>query len=207
MGLREEKELQTRNHIMDIAFDLFCKQGIEPTEMMQIAKKARVSRPTVYRYFTSKEVLAEEVYLRNLQTMLPLFTEVPDGINTYTLVKIFLDTFYQELKLQPRALVYDAMYNLYASRNHIDPTTFPEHPFNLIRYKLLLESNHLQHPDKSIRFSGEGDEIMHTVLYPYFSYIQRLAIFSFQKDDTAWEETLREAQLLRDFYLRTLNPE
>lgn len=207
MGLREEKEQLTRSEIMDAAFVLFCAQGIEPTEMMQIAKKAKVSRPTLYRYFESKDRLAEDVYLRNLEEMLIANLAFPPDRTLFELVCLYLDTVLAELKTHPRKLVYDAMYNLYASRKHIDPTTLPGHPFNIARYqeKLLAMANF--RPDRSIRLQGEEDALFHTVLYPYFAYVQRLAIFSFQKDETAWIETLRQAQLLRDFYIDVIKPD
>ncbi|MEE4193687.1 MAG: TetR/AcrR family transcriptional regulator [Anaerolineae bacterium] len=207
MGLREEKEQLTRHNIMDMAFDLFCAQGIEPTEMLQIARKAKISRPTLYRYFETKERLAEEVYLRNLEQTLIATIEFSNDMTTLEIVTEFLQVVIQELQEHPKRLVYDAIYNLYASRLHIDPTRIPSHPLNTKKYLAILQSKQFTHPDETIRFSGAGEELMHAVLYPFFTYIQRLAIFSFQKDPGQWEETLQEACILRDFYLTALKPE
>jgi AcrR family transcriptional regulator len=207
MGKRQQNEALTRSQIMDVAFTLFCDQGIESTEMMQIAKKAKVSRPTLYRYFETKERLAEEVYLHNLEITLIMRTDYPDGLSTFEIIKQFLNFVFEELQTNPKGLVYDAMYNLYASRKHIDPTTILNHPLNTSRYKEVLEAANFIHPDESIRFLGDGNALMHAVLYPFFSYIQRLAIFSFQKDASSWEETLRQANILREFYLNALKPE
>jgi AcrR family transcriptional regulator len=207
MGLREEKELLTRSEIMDAAFHLFCAQGIEPTEMMQIAKKARVSRPTLYRYFDTKERLAEAVYLRNLENTMIANTEISEYLPTFEIIRFFLDSVLAELKDNPKRLVYDAMYNLYASRLHIDPTTNSTHPLHNSRFRKVIDSDNFINPDETVRFAGDGDALMHAVLYPFFTYIQRLAIFSFQKDDNAWEETLHEANVLREFYLSALSPE
>ncbi len=207
MGLREEKEQLTRSQIMDVAFDLFCEQGIEPTEMLQIAKRAKISRPTLYRYFETKERLAEEVYLRNLEQTLIVSIEFSRDMTTLEIVTKFLDVVIAELQEHPKRLVYDAIYNLYASRLHIDPTRIPLHPLNSQKYLTILQSQQFIHPDGTIRFSGGGEELMHAVLYPFFTYIQRLAIFSFQKDASEWEETLHEACILRDFYLNALKPE
>lgn len=207
MGLREEKEQLTRTAIMDAAFNLFCQQGIEPTEMMQIAKKAKVSRPTVYRYFESKDALAEEVYLRNLENMHITKLQYTAEMTSYELVKRYLDVVLQELQMNPRQLVYDAMYNLYASRKHLDPTTLPQHPFNIPRYQQMVKAKQIIHPDNTVRVQGTDDTLLDVVYYPYFTYVQRLAIFSFQKEQSAWDATIRQAKTLRAFYLEVLKPE
>lgn len=49
-------------------------------------------------------------------------------------------------------------------------------------------------------------DLLDSVLFPYFAYLQRLAIFSFQKEESSWNETVRQAELLHDFYLRILMP-
>ena len=205
MGLREEKEQLTRQQIIDAAFQLFCENGIEATELMQIAKQAKVSRPTLYRYFESKEILAEEVYLDNLQKLLIASIEFEDGVTTYQMVELFFNIIMRDLKEQPARLVYDAIYNLYASRIHVDPTTSAHHPLNFPKYQKLLTHDLVIQPDDSLSASiGEGGTLLHVVVFPFFSYVQRLAIFSFQKGVAAWAETIREAEMLHDFYLKTL---
>ena len=207
MGKRQQNEALTRSQIMHAAFTLFCDQGIEPTEMMQIAKKAKVSRPTLYRYFETKEKLAEAVYLWNLENTVIAHAEYAQEMTTFELIQAFLDVVYEDLKTNPKVLVYDAMYNLYASRKHIDPTTIPLHPLNTKQYFAVLDWNQFTQPDSTVRFLGGRNEMLHAVLYPFFTYLQRLAIFSFQKESTAWEETLQEARILRDFYLNALKPD
>ena len=57
MGLREVKAARTREHIVDVAIELFIAQGYDQTTMEQIAEKAEVAPSTLYRYFTSKDLL------------------------------------------------------------------------------------------------------------------------------------------------------
>ncbi len=54
-GRRERKKGETRSRIIDIAVDLFRKQGFESTTVDQIAEKADVAKGTLYNYFPSKE--------------------------------------------------------------------------------------------------------------------------------------------------------
>lgn len=57
MGLREKKVARTREHIVDVAIDLFIAQGYDQTTMEQIAETADVGPSTLYRYFSSKDLL------------------------------------------------------------------------------------------------------------------------------------------------------
>lgn len=47
--------------ILDSAFDLFRKEGIDEAKITDIAKKANVSKVSIYNYFGSKEELARQV--------------------------------------------------------------------------------------------------------------------------------------------------
>lgn len=53
--------------LLDAAYDLFCKQGIQRTTMDDVARVAGVSRITVYRRMVSKEALVEQVVLREFR--------------------------------------------------------------------------------------------------------------------------------------------
>ena len=58
IGLRERKKHQTREALIDAAFELFSAQGYETTTIDQIAAQAGVSPRTFFRYFGGKEELA-----------------------------------------------------------------------------------------------------------------------------------------------------
>jgi AcrR family transcriptional regulator len=64
MGLRELKAARTRQHIIDVAFDLFIDQGYDETTMEQIAERAEVGSTTLYRYFPSKDLLILDSFSR-----------------------------------------------------------------------------------------------------------------------------------------------
>jgi AcrR family transcriptional regulator len=53
-GLRSFKKLKTRRDIEAAAAALFKKHGYESTTVEQIAQRAKVSKPTFFRYFRSK---------------------------------------------------------------------------------------------------------------------------------------------------------
>ena len=208
MGLREEKEQSTRLYIMETAYRLFCENGIEATEMLKIAQESKISRPTLYRYFESKYVLAEAIYLWNLNKITSLTTGYSTAMPCYQIMELFFRATLEVLFNHPRWLVFDAIYNMYASRIHTDPTMIPSHPMNMTPDPLgnLIEDLDEKVNDGSICFFQSGNDLVNSVIFPYFAYLQRLAIFSFQKGESSWDETMRQAELLHDFYLRILKP-
>ena len=54
-------EKNTQNRILDVAEERFISDGIEKTQMTDIAKDCGINRRTVYRYFPTKDLLAFEV--------------------------------------------------------------------------------------------------------------------------------------------------
>ena len=55
ISLREQKKLDTKKLLIDTAFTLFEKRGFAATSVDEVARSAKVSRSTFFRYFDSKE--------------------------------------------------------------------------------------------------------------------------------------------------------
>ncbi|WP_447949569.1 TetR/AcrR family transcriptional regulator [Microbacterium aurum] len=72
MGLREKKAARTRQHIVDVAAGLFLANGYDGTTIEQIAEAAEVGTSTLYRYFTSKDLILLDQFteIRELGGML-----------------------------------------------------------------------------------------------------------------------------------------
>jgi AcrR family transcriptional regulator len=58
---------ETRARILDAAYDQFCRLGIQRSTMEDVAKRAGVSRITVYRRFATKDALVEHVVRREFR--------------------------------------------------------------------------------------------------------------------------------------------
>jgi len=64
MGISERREREKnerRRTILECARELILSQGVYRVNMEEIAKKAELSKATVYLYFSSKEVLFNEI--------------------------------------------------------------------------------------------------------------------------------------------------
>ena len=57
MTRKERELLQRKEEIVEIARELFAKNGYEQTGMDEIARKAEFARKTLYQYFGSKSDL------------------------------------------------------------------------------------------------------------------------------------------------------
>jgi TetR/AcrR family transcriptional regulator, repressor for uid operon len=64
-GVDDDDETSTR--ILDVAYELFCHIGIQRTTMEDVARRARVSRITVYRRFATKSALVDQVVRREIR--------------------------------------------------------------------------------------------------------------------------------------------
>ncbi|MBF6350754.1 TetR/AcrR family transcriptional regulator [Nocardia flavorosea] len=77
----QERARATREHILDTAARLFGERGIADTSTNRIAAEAGVSIGTVYRYFTDRAVIVDELLERLLETIEQRITQRLVGIS------------------------------------------------------------------------------------------------------------------------------
>jgi AcrR family transcriptional regulator len=94
-------EESVEDKIIDATVKCFRRFGIDKTSMDDIAKAAKLSRPTIYRYFPSRHHLAVEVLVR----------EVRD--HTRLVLPIL-----KQYSFPPKALVEGIMFDLATAREH-----------------------------------------------------------------------------------------
>lgn len=58
---------ETSARILDVAYELFCHMGIPRTTMEDVARRAGVSRVTVYRRFATKAALVDRLVRREIR--------------------------------------------------------------------------------------------------------------------------------------------
>lgn len=72
-GVDDTEEFAVR--ILDAAYDLYCRNGIQRTPMEEVAKHAGVSRVTIYRRFATKDALVEQVVRREFKRYFDQFLD------------------------------------------------------------------------------------------------------------------------------------
>lgn len=82
--LGRPKDLIKRAAILDAARDLFFKHGVMPVTIDAIARKANVSRVTVYAHFGDKQTLFREVIKRQATTLADAVAFPPMGSSNIT---------------------------------------------------------------------------------------------------------------------------
>ncbi len=65
----------TRDLILDAAESLFASQGYQATTIKQVAERVGVQGPALYKHFSSKRALFEEVLERLFAPFTPLLTD------------------------------------------------------------------------------------------------------------------------------------
>ena len=63
----------TRVRLLDAAYEQFCRMGIARSSLDEVARRAGLSRVTIYRKFETKDALVEEVMLREFRRYLLQF--------------------------------------------------------------------------------------------------------------------------------------
>src|SRR5262245_36130146 len=73
---------ETSTRILDAAFELFCRIGIQRSTMEDVARRAGVSRITVYRRFATKGVLVDQLVRREILRYFDQFRRDIEGART-----------------------------------------------------------------------------------------------------------------------------
>jgi AcrR family transcriptional regulator len=63
-GDGDQAGASTREKILDVALDLFTDQGFDGTSMREIAERLRITKPSIYYHFASKEDILLALHMR-----------------------------------------------------------------------------------------------------------------------------------------------
>ncbi|MFF3014494.1 TetR/AcrR family transcriptional regulator [Streptomyces sp. NPDC057939] len=78
-GLRESKKLRTRRQLAATALELFLERGFDAVSVADVAAAAEVSKPTLFRYFPSKEDLVLDRFADHQDEAARVVRERPAG--------------------------------------------------------------------------------------------------------------------------------
>ena len=103
MVTRREREIEFKeNLIVDAAEKLFQNKGFEETTMDDIAKQAEYTKPTLYKYFKSKEEIFLSVYLRGWYNSVELlFQAIEKKEKSFDKLKVAAKAYNEYFKKHP----------------------------------------------------------------------------------------------------------
>jgi AcrR family transcriptional regulator len=99
---REKNKETSKHNIVEVSKELFLERGFSQTNMAEIAEMAKISRKTLYRYFSSKEEIAMEIELDVFKTFVSIqekyvITLIGNGYEKLTKYLEKLDSMVDEL--------------------------------------------------------------------------------------------------------------
>ncbi|MFJ9551373.1 TetR/AcrR family transcriptional regulator [Streptomyces erythrochromogenes] len=78
-GLRESKKLRTRRQLAATALELFLERGFDAVSVADVAAAAEVSKPTLFRYFPTKEDLLLDRFADHQDEVARIVRDRPAG--------------------------------------------------------------------------------------------------------------------------------
>ncbi|WP_342423647.1 TetR/AcrR family transcriptional regulator [Paenibacillus sp. FSL E2-0178] len=199
MNLREKQMQLTKEIIKDTALGLFCAQGIERTDMAQIAEKAGVSRRTLYHHYKDKEELAAQIYVLNLEQMFGQLLFDFDFAQPVQSLEKILDQYLALKDHQESLIYYDAIFGVYYS-------TLSKNPAELPDFRKAMEGwySRLIRLDTASVTPEEKNkwlDILQKSTHLYFMYLQKAVILTHQRGGLVTEEDQAADRQFRDFIM------
>ncbi|NOQ22172.1 MAG: TetR family transcriptional regulator [Candidatus Aegiribacteria sp.] len=109
MGLREIKKERARRAILKAARGMFFSRGFDGTTIEEIAEEAEVAVGTVYNYFDSKSALILAITAEDTSNVLDEKFRIPESCTGFESVKLFINTFMENLSIYPKRLLRELM--------------------------------------------------------------------------------------------------
>lgn len=78
----EEIRQNRRDQILESALEIFASEGYHSASISKIAQHAGISKGLMYNYFSSKEMLLQEVLMKGVQNMKDVFKFMKDDMDT-----------------------------------------------------------------------------------------------------------------------------
>ncbi len=177
-GGRHVGEKSTRERILEIAERRFIADGIERTQMTDIAKDCEINRRTLYRYFPTKDLLAFEVEMIVMERIQRYMSALvaPDEPGTGAehirayFSRVELDKIQDWIRFTAEFDRYfqNEYPNSGLTRTFIDNI----HPKNDPLYRYMVEGI----ADGSIHTAFSANELYHFIAQSFFALFQRLIL-------------------------------
>lgn len=199
MKLRDKQMQMTRAMIKAAALTLFCAQGIERTDMAQIAEEAGVSRRTLYYHYKDKEELAAVLYVENLEAMFGQLLFNFDFEQPEQSLERILDQYLTLREEQEALIYYDAIFGVYYSTLAKNPAELPD--FQKAMQGWYTRIIQLEAVQLAPGFKRKWMDILLKSTHLYFMYLQKAVILTRQRGGKITEEDRASDRQFKAFIL------
>ena len=209
MSKREQQKQQRRQNIIDIAKELFLKQGVQTVQMQDVANAANIGIATLFRYFPKKEYLIIAATNAITEEMARDIGQIIEQHCTaYEKIEQILDYYISITKdPQQRLAKYFESFDLYEKIAEESPEQYTEYLCarnKLLSALLTLAGQGKQ--DHSLRLDVDLDMFIITML-------QNFSIFTFKANLTKHAPNLssvlsadKQLLMMKDVFLRYIRP-
>jgi AcrR family transcriptional regulator len=126
--------LKHRLEILEAAHSIFLELGIGKTTIREIAHKVKMTKRTIFNYFETKDILAEELQIHLIRKMSSSYiVNFSEGINELSKIRTFLDGFLYSSQESIKMIQYIAAFDNYYIHGY---------PTSNTAWKLLKSWNH-----------------------------------------------------------------
>jgi AcrR family transcriptional regulator len=152
MNGHDRRKQRIKEHIQNIALDLFISRSIDQVNMDEIAARAKVSKVTIYKYFHSKEELHKKVFTRYFKEILDATEKLLDSdMDFMEKFKITLGA----KAIFPKVVDSLSFFEVFENVHPIDPMDPESSPKNKIRelmYRFYEQGKREGYIDHSLPF-------------------------------------------------------
>lgn len=126
LGTKWEQELDLmrqsrREQIMDAAYELVLEKGLNSITIVDIVKKAEISRVTLYKYYSSIHEIVFDIQIRILNEMSVLLGEKLKGKNGLEKLHDYFATFVRMYQTRPDYFRFSAMFDQFYQSSYPTP--------------------------------------------------------------------------------------
>ncbi len=191
--------------IVEVATQLFLKNGVQNVQMQDIADTAEIGIATLFRYFPKKEYIVISVSnaITNYMTM-RIENIISQPISAYAMLEQILD-YYMESSLDPslRLAKFFESFDLYKKMASEMPDQYEE--YILYRNKLaktLLQISELGIKDGSLRSDLDLKLVIITMVQNFSSFSYKSSLTTHDESIAAFISARRQQEVLKEMFLQ-----
>lgn len=208
MKLTEQETAQRKERIIETAFHLFCRHGIDKVTIADIAKNAQVGEATIYRYFTSKPMLVFHtlnILWEEISGEIEKRVDETEGYDQMTglqQISVQLNSCRQLYEKRADYVLFSYESKLYLFRNQIF--------LSMEQYDALMKEIKIHcvsalergKKDGSIPAARSSEDLFYAIWGAVRGYIVKIVIYSaLCQEESPWEQRYR---ILEDGVLSAL---